>query len=304
MHNLSVHIVAPIRKFQTAVSAVVPFSIAELLIALAVIWVVVMIYRWKWKELLTGSITIALTVYALFCFLWGTYYYGEVPTEAKSVSKEQLGIVTLYFAQMANENYCEEPDRAEVLDKSPELYDNHGIAAKGIVCSKIMSLLDFTGFFCPFTGEANVNLDSPAHDLPATVAHELAHLQGTAREQEANFLAVKSSLEYGDRSYVYSAALLAYTHLGNSLHDTDYQTWYAISQTLSDDVKEDLSETREYWDRYNTSIKTASNKVYESFLYSYGQELGLKSYGACVDLLVEYYYEDALAATRETTLAD
>ena len=296
MHTLSVNVVAPIRKFQTALSAKVPFSIAELLIAVAVIWVVAMILRWKWKELITGSITIALVVYALFCFLWGTYYYGEAPTEAKAVSTEQLGVVTWYFAQMANDNCCEEPDRAEVLEKSKELYNGYGVKAKGIVCSKIMSLLDFTGFFSPFTGEANVNLDSPAHDLPATVAHELAHLQGTAREQEANFLAVKSSLEYGDRSYVYSAALLAYTHLGNSLYSDDYETWNLISDNLSESVKEDLSETREYWDRYDTSVKTVSNKVYESFLYSYGQNLGLKSYGACVDLLVEYYYEDALAA--------
>ena len=41
-------------------------------------------------------------------------------------------------------------------------------------------------------------------------------------------------------------------------------------------------------------MQTVSNTVYEGFLYSYDQTLGLKSYGACVDLLVNYYYEDAL----------
>ena len=38
-------------------------------------------------------------------------------------------------------------------------------------------------------------------------------------------------------------------------------------------------------------MQEASNTVYEGFLHSYDQELGLKSYGACVDLLVNYYYE-------------
>ena len=38
-------------------------------------------------------------------------------------------------------------------------------------------------------------------------------------------------------------------------------------------------------------MQKASNTVYEGFLQSYDQELGLKSYGACVDLLVNYYYE-------------
>jgi len=30
--------------------------------------------------------------------------------------------------------------------------------------------------------------------------------------------------------------------------------------------------------------------VYTGFLRGYDQTLGMKSYGACVDLLVEYYY--------------
>ena len=38
-------------------------------------------------------------------------------------------------------------------------------------------------------------------------------------------------------------------------------------------------------------MREVSNTVYESFLQSYDQTLGLKSYGACVDLLVNYYYE-------------
>jgi len=42
-------------------------------------------------------------------------------------------------------------------------------------------------------------------------------------------------------------------------------------------------------------VQSVSNTVYEGFLQSYDQKLGMKSYGACVDLLVNYYYETALA---------
>ena len=49
----------------------------------------------------------------------------------------------------------------------------------------------------------------------------------------------------------------------------------------------------EYWKQFETPVQTVSNAVYEGFLQSYDQELGLKSYGACVDLLVNYYEAQA-----------
>ena len=55
----------------------------------------------------------------------------------------------------------------------------------------------------------------------------------------------------------------------------------------------DLAAERAYWKQFETSVQTVSNTVYEGFLHSYDQELGLRSYGACVDLLVNYYYEAA-----------
>lgn len=254
-----------------------------------ILWLII---RRKWKRLLGDVVTIALVVWAGFSLLWGTYYYGEAPVEVDPISVEQLTAVTRYFANMANDNYAEEPSRDGILTKSAQM--NNGIGAKGIVCSKIMSLVDFSGFFFPLTGEANVNMDMPAHDLASTCAHELAHLNGVPREQEANFYAVKTSLEFGDRDYVYSAALMAYTYLGNALYSDDYDAWAEIYDSLSEDVKADLLETNEYWDQFESPVKEASNTVYESFLQGYGQTLGMKSYGACVDLLVNYYYTEAI----------
>ena len=167
-------------------------------------------------------------------------------------------------------------DRKAVLERSPRLYqgleeefpclDGPGLRAKSIGCSRILSYLDFTGFFFPFTGEANVNIDFPPSLFASTVAHELAHQRGVAKEQEANFVAVLACLHNGDPDYVYSAALLAYSHLSNALYSADRFAWQEI---------------------YNR--QSVSNTVYEGFLQSYDQDLGLRSYGACVDLLVKYY---------------
>ena len=70
---------------------------------------------------------------------------------------------------------------------------------------------------------------------------------------------------------------------------------YLQKRGLSDGVLADLAASREYWAQFETPVQSVSNTVYEGFLQSYDQKLGMKSYGACVDLLVNYYYETALA---------
>ena len=67
-------------------------------------------------------------------------------------------------------------------------------------------------------------------------------------------------------------------------------------RTLSEPVRADLAANNEYWARWEGPAREAGEKVYTEFLKSYDQELGMKSYGACVDLLVEYYLPLAQSA--------
>ena len=327
---VSERLVRPLHRALGSLNARVPFSMAELLLALFVpallLYIAVQIVGLIRKgeravrlyRTLVTLLAAGLSVYALFCLLWGVYYYAD-DFAAKSgfengpVSTGQLESVTRYFARLANEYAAEVPrdenglccsDRTEILRRSPEVFaetekrypclEGPSLAAKGIRCSRVMSYLDFSGFFFPFTAEANVNMDMPACDLAATVAHELSHQRGVAKEQEANFTAVLASLEYGDPDYCYSACLLAYTHLGNALYGADREAWETIFESLSEDVLRDILSRREYWAQFDTPVQTASNTVYEGFLHSYDQTLGLKSYGACVDLLVNCYYKASL----------
>ncbi len=329
---LSEKAVRPLHRALGRLNAHLPFSAAEALIALAVcallgylaFQLAALLRKGErgsrlYRTLVT-LVSAPLTVYALFCMMWGVYYYADDFStksgfESGEVSVEQLESVTRYFAALADEyapqverdgEGCCCADRAEILRRSPEVFAKTEeewpclagppLAAKGIRCSRVMSYLDFSGFFFPFTAEANVNMDCPVSDLPATVAHELSHQRGVAKEQEANFTAVLACLDYGDPNYVYSAALLAYTHLGNALARADREAWQSIYESLDETVKRDLAERTAYWRQFRTPVQKASNAVYEGFLHSYDQTLGLKSYGACVDLLVHYYYEASLQA--------
>ena len=71
------------------------------------------------------------------------------------------------------------------------------VPPKAMRFSRVMSAMGFTGFYFPFTGECNVNVDFPAATLPSTVAHELSHRRGIASEQECNFRAVLACLRRG-----------------------------------------------------------------------------------------------------------
>ncbi len=329
----SERLVQPVHRAFAALNSHLPFSVAEALIGLAaaaviayIIYIVISMLRsgGRLKRLYASVINLlaaGLAVYAGFCMLWGVYYYGDdfmtrSALENENISVEQLEAVTRYFAELSNE-YAEQvprdedgnyiADRAAILARSDEVYENierelpclagPAVRAKGVYFSRLMSYTDFTGFFFTFTAEANVNTDFPPALFASTVAHELAHQRGVAKEQEANFVAVLASLAYGDTEYCYSACLLAYTHLGNALYSADYEAWKSIYLSLSEDVRRDFAANREYWAQFETPVQKVSNTVYEGFLYSYDQDMGLKSYGACVDLLVNYFYGQAAAAS-------
>lgn len=328
---LSDRLIAPAHRALGGLCEALPFSAAELLIMLLaaavlgyLLWqLAALVFRGERLQrlyrTLSALLALSLAVYAGFCLLWGVYYYGDdflvrSGLRDEPISTEDLARTTALFAALANasgeqvdrdEAGCCVFDRAAILVDSARLYervarrfpclDGPARHAKGVCFSRAMSYADFTGFFCPFTGEANVNLDFPCALFPATVAHELAHQRGVAQEQEANFAAVLACLENGESDWVYSASLLAYVHLGNALYKADREAWSTVYDGLSEGVRADLAASRAYWAQFETPVQTVSNTVYEGFLHSYNQSQGLKSYGACVDLLVNYYADVPLA---------
>lgn len=330
MSAMSERVIAPLHRVMSTVCAGFgTVSLAEILIGIFALTLLVYIITETCRlifrpergprlyRLLLRLAATGFAVYAGYTLLWGVYYYGDdfiakSGLEKSEISVEELETVTVYFAEKLNhysalverdENGLYTADRAAILGRSDEVYrgvekefpclEGPDIKAKGLRFSRILSYMDFTGFFFPFTAEANVNTDFPPGLFASTVAHELAHQRGVAKEQEANFAAVLSCLDYGDADYCYSACMLAYTHLGNALHGVDYAAWSMVYSGLAENVKKDFAANRAYWAQFETPVQTVSTTVYEGFLQSYDQTLGMKSYGACVDLLVNYYYTEA-----------
>ncbi|NLU23572.1 MAG: DUF3810 domain-containing protein [Clostridiales bacterium] len=267
-----------------------------------------MVYRY-----VLGLACAGLTIYTGFCLLWGVNYYTDDFQQqsgvyAEAVAAEDLKNVTAYFAQelsqsadtvQRDENGLFAESQADIFADSTRVYENsygefpclkmQDRAPKAVTVSTIMSALDFTGFYFPFTGEANVNVDSPASFLPSTIAHELAHQRGIASEQECNFIAIVTSTTCDSAAYRYSGWLLGYIHLGNALYQADQEAWRAIRSSLPENVIKDMAYNNAYWAQYEGLTASAASKVYDSFLKGYGETAGIQSYGTVVDMLVAYY---------------
>lgn len=321
------HITTPFKHAVSYLCCLLPFSVAELIWYAAGLFALVYLLRmlvliFVGRDRLWGFvrralvIVCALLVIVLGCnLLWGANYYGSSLEQksglsAQAVSAEELDLVLGFFVQQANE-LCTEAardadghfavSRSEILERSEGIYDNISkefafLSAphrrpKPMLLSRLYSWMGFTGFYFPLTAEANLNTDSPAMLLPSTTAHEMAHQRGIAPEQEANFVAIVACTSSGDELYAYSAALLAYIHLGNALYKADYDLWFEHYSALDPLVRLDLADYSAYWKQFEGEVSDSAGKVYESYLHSYDQDLGLKSYGACVDLLVAYYKE-------------
>ncbi len=300
-----------------------PFSAAELLTALllagSVIWAVLaLIWAIRSKKdplrRLLALAAVWLWVLAGFNWLWNAAYYASTFSQRSGLATspytvEELAAVTAYFAQNAARLSAQVPrDEAghfaqsvkDCLKAGPEVYENltsvfpclamRSQRAKPLLCSRLQSVLGFTGVYFPFTGEANVNTDAPRCLLPATVAHEMAHQRMVASELEANFVGIAACTSCGDAVYQYSGYLFGLIQLCNALYPEDSEAWYAVSEKyFTPQMAQDWNDNNDYWAALASPAEDTAEDAYDVFLKSNGQELGIKSYGACVDLLVAYY---------------
>lgn len=327
MTALAANVTVPLRRSLGKISYLVDFSVMEVLCVLLLVflagyllWNMIAVCRAKGQRrqrlygAVLGAVCMGLTAAVGVCFFLGIDSYADGFQEksgiyAQPVAVEDLLNVTLYFAMnlseaaddvARDENGLFAVPREEILAGSTHAYgqveqefpflafDDPGV--KPVYFSRVMSALDFTGMYCPFTGESNVNMDSPACLLASTVCHELAHQRGITSEQESNFLAVLASTTCGDPTYAYAGWLMGYIHLGNALYRVNPEIYRAIQEVLPETVRADLRAQSAYWDQFRDKTpQKVSNQVYDGLLKVYGQEMGLQSYGTVVDMLVVYY---------------
>lgn len=167
----------------------------------------------------------------------------------------------------------------------PLLHRGYG-KPKPILLSRTMSQFNITGIFVPFTFEANVNTDAPAYTMPATMCHELSHLRGYMREDEANFIGYLVCEKSGIPDFEYSGKMLALTYASNALYEQNPDAVNKIFAGLGKGAARDFAENSRYWKQFEGPASKVSSMVNDRYLKANSQKDGVKSYGRMVDLLL------------------
>lgn len=196
--------------------------------------------------------------------------------------------------QFSSNNWSEiGEEAAKAFDKAAEKYPvlkgNYG-TPKPVFFSRFMSRMEITGIYWPFTLEANINVDTTKHSIPATMSHELAHLRGFMREDEANFIAYLVCKESENLLFQYSGTMLALSYVSNQLYKENSELYDKVADLYNPYMIADLREEYYYWNQFeDTVISTISNSMNDTYLKANRQEDGVKSYGRMVDLLLAEY---------------
>lgn len=311
------------------ISSLTPISLAELmalcLVPFLLLWLFFAVRRVlrcredRWFAVcraILSPLCAASVLYASFVLLCGINYHRYTFAQVSGLSVqaspvEQLEALCMELAEEASslrEQVREDSsgvmsssfaDSFQVAREAQTSYDRlsgrfstltsgYG-QPKPVTVSRLMSYCDITGIFIPFTCEANVNVDVPAYSIPATMCHELTHLRGYMREDEANFIAYLASLESESADFRYSGVMLAYVYVENALYKANQEAWDRATSGLSDGVRRDLAANSAYWKQFEGPVAEVSSQVNNSYLKANKQEDGVKSYGRMVDLLLADY---------------
>ncbi|MCL1823715.1 MAG: DUF3810 domain-containing protein [Oscillospiraceae bacterium] len=178
------------------------------------------------------------------------------------------------------------------LSEIDEQFNTYYPNPKPVLLSELLFTRTLTcGMFSPFTIEALYNADMPDSEIPFTVCHELSHLSGFMREDEANFIAFLACRGSGDIDFRYSGYVNALVYLINAYYnEVDRDIYIEMRDTIPEQVRFEFFYVSEYWRPYrNTPAAKVSSSVNDVYLKSNGQTDGVKSYGRMVDLLIADY---------------
>ena len=170
-----------------------------------------------------------------------------------------------------------------------DLFARINSRVKPAIISKTLSGMHITGVYSFFTGEANVNVDFPDYHLPFVSAHEMAHLMGVGREDEANFAAFLVCLHSDDDYIRYSGLINMISYIGNALAGTDRERYREIMRDIPDVVIHEWQAYSRFFDKYrDTQVSKVASSANNTYLRAQGQQEGVKTYGFVVDLSVVY----------------
>lgn len=301
----------------------IPFSLGDVFYFIAGIWLlwkviknVVMIFK---KQLtrdifikkISSILILLVSVYIIFNIFWGLNYNRDdlasqlqLP-EVRPDTSSILEIQNLLL-QKVNETKTHllkdsnhYPANGELFQRARKCYDEAEIvfpflrynckSVKSSMYSLMGDYLGFTGYYNPFTGEAQVNTTVPRFLIPYVVLHEMGHQLGYAKEDEANFCGYLAAANSSDTLFQYSAYLDLFVYANREVYFFDSAASRAAVLQLIPAVKADILEWKNFNKKYRSVMEPAITWLYGKYLQANHQPKGLQSYDDVIISLIAYY---------------
>lgn len=288
----------------------IPFSVYELTVIFIIVMVIFFLvtiliklfkkqYRKSGQRLLSFMIFVLTSVNIYFATASISYGRTEVkiPLYQETIDQQLVDEAMEYFIQ--DYNYLStkfernedctiispytfeevnELIKKEYLRLDPTYFPEYTPKAKQLLFSFVFTELHFTGIFWAPTGEANINTNLHAVELPHTMAHEFAHSKGVFREGDANLVAMYITLTSENEYLRYSGY---YNHFFSSLlrlyEKKPEQYRYYLSKLNPDIIKEVNAINKFWWEDHNL-LEKIGDWYNDLFLKANGEEQGTDSY--------------------------
>ncbi len=310
-------------RFLRSVFGWVPFSFGDLLYGLVGLWI-----TWKLaksiKALFKGQVTlqsffaggrkvfhVLLTVYILFNLFWGINYNrigiaGQLDMKMEKYSADDLQMINELLVEKVNvtkqalvSRQVDYPSKPQMFLKIQDAYkkaapvypflEYRPVSLKRSMWSWLGNYMGFTGYYNPFTGEAQVNTLVPKFLQPFTTCHEVAHQLGYAKENEANFVAYLAASVSQDSILQYSVYLDLFMYSNRNLYETDSVAAKQYREKLIPAVVDDFKEWRRFNKKYRNPIEPVFRWIYGVYLERNQQPQGVLSYDEVTAFIIAYH---------------
>ncbi|MFT3933453.1 MAG: DUF3810 domain-containing protein [Chitinophagaceae bacterium] len=301
----------------------IPFSIGDIVYAIAAIYLLVKLFvflrtifkrkadKLFWKRCLSWLITVVLVVYVVFNILWGLNYNRlgmahQLQLQMKPYTTEELNEVMNTIVKRLDSTHVQALQTRDVYFNNKalfaEAYNDYQLtkpqnpqltyrikSVKPSLFTYLGDYLGYTGYYNPFTGEAQVNTTVPVFVRPFTTCHEMGHQLGYAKENEANFAGYLSGKSSKDPAFTYSVYFELYNYGIRELYGRDSVLAKALIARKPLQVKKDILTLRAFFASYENPIEPYIRKLYGQYLKANEQPSGMQSYNEVMAFLVAYY---------------
>ncbi len=198
-----------------------------------------------------------------------------------SVKRDSSLNTTLLFKKAVNAYTVAENNFSFLHYQQPSI--------KRSLYSPIGHYLGFSGYYNPFSGEAQLQTQYPSFLHPFIITHEIGHQLGYAKEDEASFAGFLACKSFNDADFKYSMYFDLYLSAVYEMMYRDTARYFALKPNNGTRFKNDYHTLQDYLLRKKNSIEPLATKFYENYLKANNQPLGKQTYNLVVYWMIGYY---------------